>query len=285
MPLRRWFDDGSLTVSDWHCRGEALGTGPEECAPACEISIGRAGSHAIRTADGETVVECTQLLCVNAGEVFRSVRGALGLERRTRIALAPHVMRDLAGSGDRESRFRCRTAPLTARGALAHHALLRHVQTDTRDELAIHTVALALLNQAWQPRSPGRAVPLTPSVREAVRAVQELLAHRHAEPLTLTALAAYVGLSPWHLSRSFRVHVGVGLHQYRTRLRLLSALERLGDSRRPDLARIAFDVGFSSHSHFTREFRAFFRLPPSRIRGDHALPPMSDRRERGPRQP
>jgi AraC family transcriptional regulator len=266
MPLARWFDAGSLAVSDWHCPGDSAGVGPEEIVPVCEVSIGRAGSHAVRTAEGETVVERTQLLCMNAGDVFRPVRRALGLERRTTITLAAGAMRDLMdGACVREPRFRVRTAPLTARAAIAHHELLLHVQAAGRDELAIHTLALELAGHACHASRPRGAARPTSAIRDAIRAVQELLARRYAEPLTLAALAAHVGLSPWHLSRRFRVHTGLGLHKYRTRLRLLSALDRIRDARCPELARIAFDVGFSSHSHLTREFRAFFGVPPSRV--------------------
>jgi AraC family transcriptional regulator len=266
MPRTRWFDDGSCTVYDWHCPGHALAVGPEECMPAHEISIGQVGSHAVRMRDGETVVECTQFLCLNAGDAFRPVRRAIGLERRTQIAVGADLLRAvIPGARDRRLRFRARAVPLTARAALAHHELVWHAHPGHRDELAIHTLALELVAHACRAAAPPPATRPTPAVREAVRAVQELLVRRHAERWTLSALATHVGLSPWHLSRSFRAHIGIGLHQYRTRLRLLSALARLRDSRRPELARIAFDLGFSSHSHLTREFRAFFRVAPSRI--------------------
>jgi len=261
MPQLRWFDSGSLAVVDWHCPGAALGAGVEECAATWEVSIGRAGSHAIRSREGELVVERTQLWCVNAGEVFRPVRRVLGLDRRTRIMLTADAMRDLVGEAC-APRFRARTTPLTAWGALAHDAMLRHAAD--RDELAVHALALALAGHAVRAGAPLAERP-APSVRDAVRAVQELLVRRYAEPLTLAVLAAHAALSPWHLSRRFRAYVGLGIHQYRTRLRLLAALDQIRDARRPDLTRIAFEVGFSSHSHLTRAFRAFFRVPPSRI--------------------
>jgi AraC family transcriptional regulator len=262
MPQLRWFAGGSIAVVDWHCPGLAVGTGPEEQVDASELSIGRTGSHVVRTAEGETVVERTRLLCVNAGEVFRPVRRALGLDRRTRIVVGDDVMRELAGP--RAPRFAARTAPLTARAALLHDQLLRHGEAAHRDELAIHALALELAAHACRAERPPRGMPASPVVREAVRAIQEVLARRYAEPLTLTALADHVGLSPWHLSRSFRVEAGLGVHRYRTRLRVLAALDRIRDARRPELARIAVEVGFSSHSHLSREFRAFFGAPPSR---------------------
>jgi AraC family transcriptional regulator len=265
MPQLRWYDGGTLTVADWHCPGAALGTGREEVAPAFEVSIGRAGSHAIRGGDGETLVEPTHLLCMNAGEVFRPVRRALGVDRRTRITVDADVLPELVGADRREQRFPARTVVLTARGALAHHQLLRAVTADCRDELAIHALALELVAAAGNHAPPRPRPASTVAVRAAVRAAQELLARHFAEPTTLAALAADVGLSPWHLSRHFRREVGLGAHQYRTRLRLLAALDRIRDSQRPDLARIAFEVGFSSHSHLSREFRAFFGVPPSRI--------------------
>jgi AraC family transcriptional regulator len=264
MPQQRWYDGGTLTVADWHCPGAALGTGPEEVAPGFEVSIGRAGSHAIRAGDGETLVEPTHVLCMNAGEVFRPVRRALGVDRRTRITVGADVLHELVGE-HREPRFPARTVALTARGALAHHQLLRAVTAAGRDELAIHALALELVAEACNRRPPPRGPASTVAVRDAVRAAQELLARHFAEPTTLAALAAHVGLSPWHLSRHFRREVGLGAHQYRTRLRLLAALDRIRDSQRPDLARVAFEVGFSSHSHLSREFRAFFGVPPSRV--------------------
>jgi AraC family transcriptional regulator len=48
-------------------------------------------------------------------------------------------------------------------------------------------------------------------------------------------------------------------------VRLLLALERLEDGER-DLSRLALDLGYSSHSHFTAAFRRSFGTPPSAAR-------------------
>ncbi len=69
----------------------------------------------------------------------------------------------------------------------------------------------------------------------------------------------------YHLSRVFRRQVGLPLHRHLNRLRLRAALERLVDSRER-LIEIAFDLGFSSHGHFTAAFHREFGIPPSVFR-------------------
>jgi AraC-like DNA-binding protein len=104
----------------------------------------------------------------------------------------------------------------------------------------------------------GRAAPV-------VEETKALLSARFAERLTLDELGREVNLSPFHLARAFRRHTGYTLHEYRTHLRLRAVVERLehGDE---DLAAIAREVGFSSHSHLTSTFRRAFGLPPSAVR-------------------
>jgi AraC-like DNA-binding protein len=71
--------------------------------------------------------------------------------------------------------------------------------------------------------------------------------------------------SAFHLGRIFRAHTGFPLHAYRTQLRLRLALDRLAE-RPSDLAALALDLGFNSHSHFTDTFRAAFFITPSDAR-------------------
>ncbi len=72
-------------------------------------------------------------------------------------------------------------------------------------------------------------------------------------------------VSPFHLAHGFRARTGLGLHAYRTHLRLRAALERIADPALP-LTELALDLGFASHSHFTDTFRRTFGRPPSAVR-------------------
>lgn len=203
-------------------------------------------------------------------------------DRTTSLRLAEHLADELrwhlgargrpvsgAAAGD--------PAPLAIREACLpqialHLQALRAVTAGSagRDPLAIEGRALALLEavraaQAEGSPAPGRARGASPAHRRLVERARELVAAAVAAapggPLSLQAIAAAVGASPFHLSRTFRAVMGVGLHHYRTRLRLHAALDRLADERR-SLAAIALDLGFSSQAHFTTAFRRMFGAPP-----------------------
>ena len=104
----------------------------------------------------------------------------------------------------------------------------------------------------------------TPAADLAER-VKRWVAPRAAQRLTLTTIARSVQCSAYHLCRSFRRATGLTLHGYREEVRLRLALERLEQGER-DLTRLALDLGYSSHSHFTAAFRRCFGTPPSRAR-------------------
>jgi len=57
---------------------------------------------------------------------------------------------------------------------------------------------------------------------------------------------------------------GMPLYRYQTLLRLGRALERLPE--REDITDLAFELGFSSHSHFTAVFRSELGMTPSSYR-------------------
>ncbi len=105
----------------------------------------------------------------------------------------------------------------------------------------------------------------SPAHRDLARDAQTLLAARFREPWTLDRLATELSTSPFHLSRVFRACTGATIHAYLGRLRLGAALDAIADPRR-DLSDLAFELGYSSHSHFTYAFRKAFGRPPSRLR-------------------
>ena len=115
----------------------------------------------------------------------------------------------------------------------------------------------------------GDRVPLS-AVRSAnargqVRRVEEAIVARPGDNLDVDGLARLAGCSPFHLCRIFRQGTGQSLRQFRLQQRLGTALGRLGDGEE-DLAALACDVGFSSHSHMTDAFRQVLGASPSELR-------------------
>ena len=84
---------------------------------------------------------------------------------------------------------------------------------------------------------------------------------------SLDRIAATLHVSPYHLARLFREQTGYTVHGFRNQVRLRSALDRVRDPG-TDLSSLAADLGFSSHSHFTKAFRAAFGVTPSALRGE-----------------
>ena len=98
----------------------------------------------------------------------------------------------------------------------------------------------------------------------AWRAVDFLASH-FCEAPGLERIALAVGCSKYHLCRVFRQHVGTSLHQHRLELQLRAAYDLVSDGH-PDLAGLAGELGFSSHSHLTEHFGRRFGVLPSAVR-------------------
>ncbi len=82
----------------------------------------------------------------------------------------------------------------------------------------------------------------------------------------LSDVAESLGVSAFHFARMFRAETTLSVHQYLLRVRMARALQRLSCSD-VDLSRLALDLGFSSHSHFSATFHKQFGASPAQVRG------------------
>ncbi|SEK54378.1 AraC-type DNA-binding protein [Roseateles sp. YR242] len=144
--------------------------------------------------------------------------------------------------------------------------------TAMRGDLALHycdglmTALLAYLLEHYGETEDARPV-------SALRGqpLRQVLAHIHRQAgrdLYVTELAAMTGMSESHFSREFKRAVGMPPHQYLLTHRLDEARralsgtdERIGD--------IAFNLGFTDASHFSRLFSNRFGVTPTRFRRHH----------------
>ena len=98
-----------------------------------------------------------------------------------------------------------------------------------------------------------------------VSQARDFLADRYASDDLIETISKVVGLSPYHLMRSFRRAFGMPMHAYR----LGARIDRVKDLlRRSDenLAEIALDCGFADQSAMSRRFKAQTGLSPAAYR-------------------
>jgi AraC family transcriptional regulator, transcriptional activator of pobA len=125
---------------------------------------------------------------------------------------------------------------------------------------------LVELGRAWsRARGEEPGGKAHPRQREAVEAARAYIEERLADPLTLDAIAAEVGLSSGHLSTLFKRRFAVSPFDYLAKLRLERAKQLLR-STTLGVGAIARAVGFADPSYFARCFHAAVGETPRRFR-------------------
>jgi AraC-like DNA-binding protein len=96
--------------------------------------------------------------------------------------------------------------------------------------------------------------------KRAVRQARQYIDEHFTENVSLQALAEYVSLSPYYLLRAFGAEVGMPPYTYleSVRIRHTQQLIKAG----LPLAEVAAEVGFSSQSHMTRQFKKVIGVTP-----------------------
>ena len=91
------------------------------------------------------------------------------------------------------------------------------------------------------------------------------LLHNHLhDNYSLQEIAKDVFSSPYHLCRVFKQITGLGINQYRNQIRLNKIYSILVKGTE-DLSDLAFQFGYSSHSHLSHNFKQHFGFSPSTI--------------------
>ena len=170
---------------------------------------------------------------------------------------------------------------LPAEAMMLRNALWARLQTRDFDAFEVETMGLDLLSMTFDSlrRHGGGGKQATQERRaRAVERVKEAIALAPAEKWTVAKLARIANLSAFHLCHVFRETIGISLYGYVLRERLAHSLHAVMDAG-ADLSAIAYDVGFSSHSHFTARFRAFFGVTPAALRRTAAAGALADFRK------
>lgn len=156
--------------------------------------------------------------------------------------------------------------PMTVAQMIRLRALLSASESETTRTLALEEFFAMWLLQSVS--SGATACTSSPRVSRAVVAAQEFLADNTDKSITLSAIAQAASISPIYLARQFKATTGATLHQSHLRLRIVKAVAHLDGGER-NLTRLALDLGFASHAHFSNVFREIAGSTPTSYRRAH----------------
>lgn len=269
------FDSPLVRIGRWRCPADHphfLDSGPASDAlfvfPRDGVWIEHEGCEPF-VADANTVTY------YNKGQCYRRRRLSVRGDQCEWFAVSPGAIAETLSAHDPAAidrphqPFPFTHGPSNAETYLRQRTVFEHVSQERRaDRLFVEEAVIAILGDVTGLAYEARQVKAPKSRRgdaDPIEAARDLIARRYTENISLSEIAREVGMSVFHLARTFKARTRFSLHSYRTQLRLRAALERL---REPDvdLIDIALDLGFSSHSHFTETFRRAFGKTPSAIR-------------------
>jgi len=107
--------------------------------------------------------------------------------------------------------------------------------------------------------------PAAVAVSRAIGLIRQDL----AETMSVRTIADHVGLSPSALHHHFKLVTGTSPLQFQKQLRLLEA-RRLIQANIRSVTDAAYEVGYSSPTQFSREYRRTFDCAPSQDRLNNA---------------
>lgn len=238
------------------CRGRHVGAA--ECDGVSHIVIPYRGNFVRRVGARIAHADVNQALFFQADEEYRIDHMTDDGDACLSFDVSESALAELSGS----SRFR-KSQRRIEPGLQLQVARLRHGRCNVlrAEEIAL-SVARALLVDDCSTR------PVTAAQRRLVQRAKQAV---HAAPhrrWSLSEIAQTIGTSPVHLTQSFSKAEGMPLYRYQTQLRLAAALHALADA--DDLAALALDLGFSSHSQFTTAFKRMYGVPPSALKNRKA---------------
>lgn len=258
------FATDTVTVRDIRCAAPRGGCGAERGDEGAHIALVRRGAFAYHPGNRRHHADPITALFHCARHGYRISHPVDGGDRCTVIACAPGLDEEVFGRDAIEGR-RVEFA-VDLRTHFAHLALWRELACPAGDRMSGEELTLALIGLLRPlPVVPVRHASARHRLQRQLDDARLLLGDCLDRNVGVDVVARTVGLSPFHLMRSFRAYTGQTMREYRRRLRVAVALDRL-DEGCDDLTRLALDVGFASHSHMDAAFGRELGLAPAAAR-------------------
>jgi len=266
LAVQTLLDTETMVLRDIACAAERHHRSAEEWAEVTHLVFPYRGVYVRHLGRDDAVAEANQLLFFNGMEGYWISHPVAGGDASLSLTIAEPLLRELApkeqlrtGSVLAMKPHRLRIDP----AAQALVALLRHrLSRRAAEPLEAESLVLTLIRRSLGGRTTHHPKATTALQKLADRA-KLVLASDPARRWTLSEIAAHVHASPLYLTQVFQRVEGVPLYRYQLRLRLARALDLL--DKYEDLAALALDLGFSSHSHFSATFRQVYGRAPSQF--------------------
>jgi AraC family transcriptional regulator len=206
-------------------------------------------------------VDANTGLLIRSGEEFSETNPICGVGHSALIVTFSEDFLDQLQSrclGNRNEMFAVDTRPASSHAQLLAHILV--CKGGLLSPLEIEERVVELTREFGAGRYPLRQA----GAKKTIDRVKEILIELDCEPLSLSDVAAQLGVSPIYLTQAFKKAEGVPLYRYQSRLRMSRALAELPFTE--SITDLALELGYSSHSHFASAFRTTFGLTPSAYR-------------------
>jgi AraC family transcriptional regulator len=253
-------------VENLRCPGVPGNRTAEDFSPKFQVCFPYRGLFVWHVCGDEVVADSNQVLFVSGGEAYHLTEPLSGGYAELIVTPDPEILAEIANASEaclpshplfrRRSR-RADPGLQSLRARFLHWAICGDC-----DDVAAEELVVALLRSALE--ADAAAHQSSCRTRRLIGRTKEFLEAHASTPLRLRDVARAVGASPAYLTDVFRRVEGVPLHRYIVQLRLDRALVEMPYAN--DLTTLAFDLGFSSHSHFAAAFRRAFGCTPSQFR-------------------
>ncbi|MEO7731512.1 MAG: AraC family transcriptional regulator [Kofleriaceae bacterium] len=249
----------ALAVHDVACCGQPANHGVLLGGDAPRLVLVRRGAFIVQRDDREHVADPCSAIVLWDRVDYRVRHPGPGGDDCVVIALDHRVAGRLLGGLRRDRDVALPLGPQLQVAVAAFGTAARRAATPaTTEQAALGLLAAIVANADQRPVAQG---PTRQLATAAIGLIHRDLATNHE----IAEVADELGCSTFHLMHAFRAELGQTLRAYRVRARLGVALHRLADGE-DDLATLAVELGFASHSHLTDTFVRALGAPPSQLR-------------------
>jgi len=256
------FHSPLVRVFDVTCDAPQSGCDREEYCSVTQIVVPRRGVFLLHHQGTPIVADLNTALIFGMGDTYQISHPVDGGDRCTVLVFRPELVEDALGN------VKIQHGTIHPVTQLNIHVLTHRIANGVLDQLEAEEGAVFVLSDLakdFKSSSPLSSQRVNKFQQRRVEGVRALLSSRPTDPWHLESIARTVYCSPFHLARQFRTVTGESIGHYLLRLRLALALDRLAQGE-TELARLAVELGFAHHSHFSARFRSVFGMTPTAVR-------------------